>query len=242
MKINNKTIELYVSTILNKSINDITNEDLSKIEHLPIDISTIDNKKCDFSFIMMFPNLKSVSVSNGIIKDSNINILASNNSIIKYTFTKCRLENEKSIYKLDNTLSLSFIKCYMENYDFLQSFHQLKELSIIDPYNETIIDLKTIKSNNLESLSIENCVVEHFDLVRSFEKCKEMSFYNSVLEHEKVRNIEFPKSLKKVIIPQLYYYDIPLEQKENINIITNIMELMSDTDNIDIETSVGKHK
>lgn len=180
----NKIKSIYLNKYLCRLFNSdsIGEKDLYKVKRLVINSNELSENEKDevMDDLKLFNNLKDISLTLFSIKQKDIDILKSINSLKSITFDFCKLncslDGEFTNIVFNNCSGIQLNEIVMEN---------LKELKIIG-LNEKL-DLKNIlKCKNLEELFLLNCDVLNICEVLKFEKLKKLNISGSNIEHDNI--------------------------------------------------------
>lgn len=147
MKIQTDSIRDILIAFLGKDIDQINQEDLNSINDLVIDSKNENNQPTmiDFNELVLFSNLKSITISNCIINNQIINILLKIEKLEAIKLIKCDI-----VENIIDSFSLLKIKelflHYVSNFD-------LNILSSLENINKVV--LKGFNIDNIPALDID---------------------------------------------------------------------------------------
>ena len=204
MNIKNETLKDYLQTILNKSITNITPNDLLNIERITLTgtINNDSNLKLDLSDIALFPNLKELNISNAYLSINDLESLNNYPQINHIYISGCMLE--KGNFTL-NIKSLELIDSYIEDYQFLTNLTNLTELVIHNPYTETEIDLSYLSNlSNLNKLVLNRCLINNLNSLSNLTNLSILSVLWTNLPLDYINTINNMPNLKQLYISDEY--------------------------------------
>lgn len=147
MTIENKNLEMFLTTILHKNSSNISINDLANIKI--INMSNVNKKtglvEYNFEELKKFVSLEKIIIENSIISENDIELFKTL-IINNIEFNHCIFENEQKLATLINLTSLSFTDCYHENFNYIKELINLESLVINSPYNDIIFDFEIIIS------------------------------------------------------------------------------------------------
>ena len=203
ININNNELKRFIETVLNKNITDVSDSDLEKIENISITIKDGRNSD-DFKYLSLFPNLRNINISRTNLTPNDILVLNQYIKGVDVRFYRCFFERQAlDLIKLGNSFEME--KCYNDDYSFLSKSTSLKKLRIINPQDESTIDLSNIENNRwLEELVLESCILENFDDMTLLENIEELSLLNTGLPNNYVDVINRLPKLRKLFFDSSY--------------------------------------
>ena len=213
MKLEDKNLEQFLCTILNKKIDDITKTDIEQFERIVFNGKRYDNtdNKVNYDIVNDMPNLKDVCISNEKFDAAKANVL---NSIIRLDLDSCEIIT-KDIFKDNKLEELSMFRCNVDSYDnLIENLHSLSKLEIVNPSDENEIDLSKI-SPKIITLDLRECIINNIQCLESFDSCENLCLFRTYIDISKSDIFLKMKSLKKLIVSKEYISD------EVINELTN---------------------
>ena len=191
--IGNKNLANYIMFSLDKVDNSFTEDELNEITEVVIDYDNEDDSSFVFlEELLKLKNLKSITLRNGYIFNSDYNIFLNLGALSEFAFESCEFENADLIASL-KLRSLSLINCKIRNYYFINVFEDLNELSVINGTIElerlnklshlkylqisysNIIDDTALTINTLEELYIDNTNISNFTFLNDLPNLKRIS-------------------------------------------------------------------
>lgn len=196
-----KSLELYVQSLLNKSINDFSDEDIQKIEVLSFegDLSS-ENPVVHIEDVLKFPSVKKIIISNAIVSKDLIDILKRVN-ILSLQFNQCAFQNDDDMNELNSLESLEIVSSYNKSYDFLKKYSSLKILSIVNPFTEVPIPLDFFeKLDSLEYLTLQGCILDAFSYLAVFKQVHYLNLLASDIPTNPVDTFNRMDNLKSLYV------------------------------------------
>lgn len=222
MNIKNKNLILFLQTILNKPISEITNNDLSMINTIALEgeIRGDSIPIVDFRDLDLFSNINKIIVSNSYISLNDLNKIKEYNNINQICFKKCMFENGNLDFP-NNILKLELLGCFIGDYKFLKSMTNLQKLVINNPYTNNSIDLSYISNMKcLKELILDKCILSNFDSLLNLNYLEILSLLWTSLPNNYINILNQLPALKKLYISEEYNSNLinnSIEIKNNLN-------------------------
>lgn len=233
--INNYNLELFISNYFKKSIKDISNSDLEKLEFISLDGINIDNQyeNIDFKNIMpLFPNLKKIIINNYVFSNEDIETI-NNNNIIEYVFSNCNFSAVTNFDILGKCKSLTLKRCNFVNYNFFKNnFLNLQYLEIVNPACEASIDINDLNCLLVKELYFERCDLLNFQNISKYINCEIIDVLNTFIDSKFILELEKCTKLKKLYISKEYISDdlINKLKLKNIDIKFDLYAFLEEDD------------
>lgn len=228
-KIHNESLIKSLQIILNKKVENITEDDYKKITNITF---TKTNKEGQQSYLITellnFKNLHTVSIENSKISFWDIRVLSTLNNIQTINFNHCFFEKEvqNTIFYIKKLKNLSLKNCYIEDYSIMFSKLNLNSLEIVFPYNEQTIQINSLSNLiNLKFLTLEGCNIEKEE---DFKNLKNLEIL--CLLSTQVRDLTFineMSKLNKIYLSSKYLDNININDYK-VRILTSIADLVMD--------------
>lgn len=174
--IKSNDLKKYISMKLNKSVLEITSDDIQKIVDISFNSTGLAGNETDYIFddLIYFNNLSRFSLTNYEITEDKIKILNQLSNLKFLQFEDCSFFMCES--NLKSVENLHFNKCTnvpIENIDFSNvktfSFNSfLDEKSYIDISNFNCI-------SRFENVSLNNCLIDNIELFLTNENIKSIN-------------------------------------------------------------------
>lgn len=212
INIKNENLADYVMFRLDKIDNEFTSDELKQITEVVIDYCIYKN--FSLSELLIFENLRMITIRNGYICNSDYTILFKLNNLNKIVFENCEFENTNLVASLP-LKSLSLINCKIDNYSFVSIIKNLEELSIVNGIVElskinmlknlkylqisysNIVDNVELNINGLNELHIDNTNINNFSFLHHLTNLKKIS----IDENQYINNLKiFDNLMKKEIL------------------------------------------
>lgn len=138
----------------------------------------------------MLPNLKKVKIKNQLITQVLLNELSLLH-LEQLSLENCNLRDNLSFNKLMYLNELSLVNCSFVNDNIFKNLNSnLKSISIINPFDENIIDLTIFTQyNQLASLILEKCIVNNLIALNDLPKLQILSLLYSDISSENELNV-----------------------------------------------------
>lgn len=224
VEIKNKDLKFYLEMFLNKPISEFVEADLNKFNQLVYEVRASGN---DYSVNMedlsLFPNVKKVSISDGMISKKNI-VAIMDCGIKEVRFDRCSFDNDLDLSLLSSIESLELIECLNQSYDFLKSMDNLNYLAIANPYLDIPVDVSSLSClSNLRDVTLQKCQLSNIDM---FSQCSNISFLN-VLQDSLPLNISSIFNQMKKLKHLFVSVGVPLEGlNKSINVKHNLNDFL----------------
>ena len=205
MVIKDKNLKMYLNILLNKNIEDITEEDCSTIKTISYENNDDPNQYIlDLEELDYFPNLEGINFSNVLIRKKDLEKLKEKN-IQKLRIQHCAFDSSDNLSLLNNLKSLEAIDSYHENYDFLKNLNELEYLAITKPYTKGFLSIENIIGmNHLKKLSLEQCNLDHIELLKELKELELINLLGSALSAKTESYLKELPNLKKIYIDKEY--------------------------------------
>jgi len=167
---------MYLETIYKKNIKDITEEEMLKVSSITLEKEKAEDGFTLYEILKMFPNLKSIGLSNMNI-DSKIIDTLSTSHIEELRLTNCILVNDVSLDKISTLRHLETFNCRNMGNDFYKRMNKnIKHLEIINQFDRKEIDILDIKDcKDIEELILEKGKIKNINELSNFSKLKSLS-------------------------------------------------------------------
>ncbi len=171
MQFKNKHLAKFISILLNKNVEDLTYQDLQKIN--VVNISNVDDdgeRVYDFEELKYCTNLHTIIIKSSILTLDDMNILSNLGEQIKsFNFQDCVFLNENALAQLNQVEDIVFDGCIYRNLDALRQITSLKSCTIRNPYNRTVVNLEIFKDMEaLKKLYLEQCDLIHQECMKNY--------------------------------------------------------------------------
>ena len=178
IKINNENLIDFILYKFNlEDFKQIKPEHLLKLEMIVIDGE--DNANDSLQDIVMFTNLKSLTIKNININKQNFKQILTLNKLEKLEFISCNISCKEKLCN-PSIKQISFISC--NNFSINNLIQNINTLKIIDGKN---IDLKGIeKANNLQNLYLQNLKLQDISFITNLPKLKYINLNGSTIKEE----------------------------------------------------------
>lgn len=212
--------QIYLQTILRKSLGDISQTDLEKVKSFSFNGQRYDGSenKNDYEVVKLFPNLEEVCIEKIYISNDIMNKILENKGVSFLIIVKCAFYDDFDFSVLKNIKGIKLLDCYIDDYKKLFSNLQVNKLVIQRQQDNGIIDIDDINHyEGIKVLKIEECQIKNVDKINKFDNCEELSLLWSKFKISKnvFRNM---KSLKTLYIDREYnklLSDLSVELKNN---------------------------
>ena len=202
VNISNENLKLNIQIQLKKKIDNITTEDLNKIEFITLegDLNNSNNIYVNIDDLKQFPNLKSIYLKKYYITQEVYDYILKINGLQSIIFAKCMFEN---VYPVKSSItSMELNRCYVDDYMFLSSLTALDSLSILYPYNEKEVDLNNIRTlNKINKLILDGCMLTNFNALNYLKELDYLSLLNTNLPQDSYQVINSLDNLKIIYSP-----------------------------------------
>jgi len=192
----NEKLKDFLRVILNKEVDSITPEEIANITTVRISTRNDNGEHLfDFNDLHDLPKLERVIIADSLVRAEEIKTLSSLPLLKSIDFEHAAFVDESLLSQLANVKILSFNNCLIRDYAFLkESLKYIVEINIINPYDETELDLSLLNDKlllsklclervnivnyqefglpNLETLSLLNSSIDSFDFI---PKCPKLS-------------------------------------------------------------------
>ena len=150
-----KYLEKAVRIILKKYDENLTIEDLEKIEELNLNYYDIFEEKniIKIEELQNFKNLRRLSLAKFCLSKEDIRLLGTLNYLYSLNLNNCTIENEEDISELSKLTSIELRNMKINSLSFCNNLKNLKKLSLRDSQIKYFSDIK--KCIVLEYLDIE---------------------------------------------------------------------------------------
>lgn len=224
MIFNNKTLKENLLVVLNEKIDSLTFKNIQEITNVRISTYSEENQHNEnFNDLLYFENLQKVIVTNSLIKSSEIKVLSSIPTLSVVEFEHCIFANDLLLSSLNKIESLTLNNSHVRDYKFISRLNKLNKLEILNPCDETILDLSLLnKTPLLKKVYLERCILINFSSL-VLPELEEISLLNTLVMDFSFINSS-PK-LNLMIISEKYLEDEHIRNNKNrINIKTNYIE------------------
>ena len=193
-----KELKEYLFLKLNKKEGeDLTEEDLDKVEEISLNSKTIDfqERRYDFKDFQKFKNLKFLILQNFKIRNYETNISNRIDSLCAVQMTNCKISSKSTLQ--GNLELISFRNC--KNFS-LRYISKLKSLKVLKVGNGKKLNLKGISIfKNIEKLYFRNIKLTNSLELVNLPNLKYLNLaeskYSKKLEKRLARDIEIDKTL-----------------------------------------------
>lgn len=204
----------YIEVILNKKIDDISDEDFQQIKNISFSkINENNDQTYNIEELLKFNKLENITIYNSVISNDDIVVLSKFEHLTSINFEHCFFQVDLDLNSVATLKSLKFRNCYMKDYSILKDLLELKILEIVFPYREECIDVSLFKNlQNLNILVLEGCnIINESELVKIkgleilyliYTEIKDLSFINKL------------NSLKKIYLSSKYIKDLVIENSK----------------------------
>ena len=204
MNIEDNKLITTLQIITNKKIEDITFEDLQKIEILPLSSDEDHNYQLTFEVLQLFPNLKRLTISDAYISKNGFKIIASFPNIESIAFYRCMFDKEGVIFS-QNIKNIEIIDSFIEKYDFLKDIKNLESLVIFKAYLNDPINLEYVSNiSSLRELNLDKSRYDNFSSLIKLKELKSLSLLDTTIPDNYVDIINQLKNLEELWIPEEY--------------------------------------
>lgn len=232
IKLKSESIRVYLSAVLNKKAEDLSEEDINQIDR--IFISGLDESghtiPFDFEDLDNFPSLNSLTISNISLTRENIQQISNKKNIKQIDIEKCSFNDENTLVALNHLECLELHYCTTNDYKFLKNYFRLRRFRVIDPKDETILDLSLIAGNyNMKELVLQRCALSNEGAVALMPNIEILSLLWSSFGDGSVAALSKLNKLK------LLYTSSPvisalMENRPEVEIRNNLNDLVIDQD------------
>lgn len=227
--IKNETLNQNLEIILNKNRQNITAEDLSKIEGICFSkVDKTGEQSYSFEELLSFPNLSRLTVTATFVTNEDIRMLSNLPNLKSLEFTKCVLADDIDYSELTTVENLSISRSFINNYHSLASANGLKSLVLFFPYNEdeADLDINDIHSEEtLEQLTLEGCDIANPTSFSRFSKLRTLNLLSTTVQHFDFVN--YLNSLETIYVEPRYREDENLK-RPNLNVQVSKVALAMD--------------
>lgn len=188
--IKNNDLVMYLKSVLNKSDNAFSQQELNSIVKININGLDVEGRPVKISFqeIKYFEQIESIIISNLYISNEDMAILQSQKKLKKLTFERCSFENEELIKNIPlEELHLIYTK--VKNFNFVYEMTELSELSVI----KGSLNFKKLNAlKNLKYLNVSSSIVSYVDYVNlpNLERVN--------ISYSNIENVDFTFLLRKL--------------------------------------------
>lgn len=230
--IKNETLNQNLEIILNKNRQNITPEDLGRVEGICFSkVDKTGEQSYTFDELLSLPNLSRLTVTATFVTNEDIKILSKLPNLKSLDFTRCVLADDIDYSELSTVEDLSISRSFINNYHSLSSATGLKSLVLFFPYNEdeADLDINDISSEEtLEHLTLEGCDIANATSFSRFSKLKTLNLLSTSVQHFDF--INYLNSLETIYVEPRYRDDENLN-RPNLNVrVSKIALAMDDVD------------
>jgi len=219
-----ENITMFIQVLLNKKIEDITEEDLKKVKTMRFTKNDINNNENNMiSELLQIPSLETLIIYNSQITMFDARVILQLKNLNALRFENCSFdEYSLSGLSIENNIeSLSFVDCNINEYkNFLGN--NLTNLEII---NSEKITINNIISNNLKNLYLSNCIIDDFNQFNKLSNLETLFLLNI-----RIKDLSFINNIPnlKTVYVTSGYVDGLDNIITNVEIKTSIEELVMD--------------
>lgn len=230
--IKNETLNQNLEIILNKNRQNITPEDLGRVEGICFSkVDKTGEQSYTFDELLSLPNLSRLTVTATFVTNEDIKTLGKLPNLKSLDFTRCVLADDIDYSELSTVEDLSISRSFINNYHSLSSATGLKSLVLFFPYNEdeADLDINDISSEKtLEHLTLEGCDIANATSFSRFSKLKTLNLLSTSVQHFDF--INYLNSLETIYVEPRYRNDENLN-RPNLNVqVSKIALAMDDVD------------
>lgn len=201
LNIKNNNIKIFIETILNKSINVITESDLKGIKNFCFTCES-EYHENDFEILDSLSNIENIIVNGYELTQEDIDKLFSINCR-SITFKKCLFDKSLTIKK-NSIRELHFQRCCIDDYDsIVSSNNDMETFEVSNPFDENEINCELFPSK-LKVLILNYCLLLNANSLSRLVDCSYFSALGTVFDDSNLNFLSDMISLDNLYISEMY--------------------------------------